>query len=567
MIRRSIIVSTLFVMLLAACGPSASPTPGLEPQGVAQQPSDTPTPAAVLPTHTPVLGPTNTSQPTDAPLPEPTETPAPELTATPLPVANETEEPTDTPAPTPTPESAMCDGTPTPAQAEGPYYTPNTPERANLVEAGMGGTPLLVIGKVLNQNCEPIAGAMLDFWQTDDNGEYDNVGYRMRGHQFADENGSYALETILPVRYPGRPPHIHVKVNAPNGPVLTTQIYFEGQPGNEDDGLILPSLIVPLLDAAGGGKAANFNFVLVSEQAEATSVLEEYSIPPGSRPHDVAPAPDGAVWYTAQGSGELGRLDPATGETHHIALGQGSAPHGVIVGPDGAPWVTDGGLNAIVRVDPATEEVQSFALPEGAGYANLNTATFDHNGVLWFTGQSGIYGRLDPAVEQVEVFDAPRGRGPYGISTTPDGVVYYASLAGSYIARLNLETGAATVLEPPTPGQGARRVWPDSQGRVWVSEWNGGQVALYDPATDGWREWRLSGDSPLPYAVYVDEQDMVWLSDFGANALVRFDPLQETLEAFTLPSPGANVRQLLGRSGEVWGAESGTDKLVVIRTR
>jgi virginiamycin B lyase len=290
-------------------------------------------------------------------------------------------------------------------------------------------------------------------------------------------------------------------------------------------------------------------------------------VPSGSHPHDVAPAPDGGVWYTAQASGELGKLNPATGETHHIPLGQGSAPHGVIVGPDDAPWITDGGLNAIVRVDPATEAVQTFPLPEGSGYANLNTATFDRNGVLWFTGQSGVYGRLDPAVGQVEVFAAPRGRGPYGISTTPDGDVYYASLAGSYIARLDLESGAATVLEPPTPNQGARRVWADSQGRVWVSEWNGGRVAVYEPATETWEEWPLPGDAPRPYAVYVDEQDMVWLSDFGANALVRFDPPQESFEVFVLPSPGASVRQLLGRPGEVWGAESAADKLVVIRTR
>lgn len=295
-------------------------------------------------------------------------------------------------------------------------------------------------------------------------------------------------------------------------------------------------------------------------------VIQEYAVPPGSRPHDVAPAPDGSVWYTAQGSGELGRLDPATGQTHHIPLGAGSAPHGVIVGPDGAPWITDGGLNAIVRVDPETEEVQQFPLPANSGYANLNTASFDHTGVLWFTGQSGLYGRLDPAVGEVEVFAAPRGRGPYGIATTPGGDVYYASLAGSHIAQIDLASGAATVLEPPTPNQGARRVWSDSQGRIWVSEWNGGQVARYDPATHAWQEWRLPGDNPLPYAVYVDEQDMVWLSDFQANALVRFDPTTEMFEVFTLPSPAASVRQILGRPGEVWGAESGTDKLVVIRT-
>jgi virginiamycin B lyase len=253
--------------------------------------------------------------------------------------------------------------------------------------------------------------------------------------------------------------------------------------------------------------------------------------------------------------------------TVHIPLGSGSAPHGVIVGPDGAPWVTDGGLNAIVRVDPVSEEVTLFPLPAGSGYANLNTAAFDAQGVLWFTGQSGVYGRLDPTSGQIELFDAPGGRGPYGITTTPTGDVYYASLAGSYIARIDLASGQAQVLEPPTPGQGARRVWSDSQGQLWVSEWNAGQLARYDPAADTWQEWALPGNGPQPYAVYVDERDEVWLSDFRANALVRFDPDLEEFEVFTLPSAPANVRQILGRPGEVWGAESGVDQLVVIRTQ
>jgi virginiamycin B lyase len=238
----------------------------------------------------------------------------------------------------------------------------------------------------------------------------------------------------------------------------------------------------------------------------------------------------------------------------------------VIIGPDGAPWVTDSGLNAIVRVDPATGEVRRFPLPANRPAVNLNTAAFDTRGVLWFTGQSGVYGRLEPRTGRVEVFDAPRGPGPYGITATPDGTVWYASLAGNHIARVDPLTGQATVVEPPTPAQGARRVWADSAGRVWVSEWNAGQVGVYDPATRAWREWRLPGEHPQAYAVYVDDHDVVWLSDFGSNVLVRFEPATETFTSFPLPDNPGNVRQILGRRGEVWGAESAADALVRLRT-
>jgi virginiamycin B lyase len=236
------------------------------------------------------------------------------------------------------------------------------------------------------------------------------------------------------------------------------------------------------------------------------------------------------------------------------------------VGPDGAPWVTDGGLNAIVRVDPQAETVQVFPLPESGARANLNTATFDRHGVLWFTGQNGIYGRLNNT-GQIEIWKAPNGPGPYGIATTPEGNVYFASLAGSYLGRIDVNAGTSTVLQPPTRQQGARRVWSDSRGRLWISEWNAGQVGLFDPATGKWREWRLPGEHPQPYAVYVDDRDQVWLSDFGSNALVNFDPALETFQSFSLPSANGYVRQIAGRPGEVWGAESGTDRLVVIRAR
>ena len=281
--------------------------------------------------------------------------------------------------------------------------------------------------------------------------------------------------------------------------------------------------------------------------------------------HDVAPAPDGGVWFTAQRSGHLGWFDPKSARVELVALGSGSAPHGVIEGPDRAAWLTDGGQNAIVRVGWPDRALRVFALPAGTPYANLNSATFDREGDLWFTGQSGFVGHLAPRSGRITVKEAPRGGGPYGICTTPRGDVWYCSLAGSFVARIDRASGASIVVEPPTPGQGARRVWSDSQGRLWISEWLSGQVSMHDPTRASWRAWKLPGPSPRPYAVYVDTRDKVWLSDWGTNAVVRFDPVSETFTRFALPNEGAGIRQINGRPGEVWLPESGTEHISVIR--
>src|SRR6187455_1736492 len=144
-------------------------------------------------------------------------------------------------------------------------------------------------------------------------------------------------------------------------------------------------LVASTASAAGAGPV---------EQLSPALRVKEYPVPAFSHPHDVAPARDGSVWYTAQAAGKLGRLDPATGDVTEVDLGEGSAPHGVIVGPDGAAWVTDGGRNAIVRVDN-DHKVTVLKLPI-KDYTNLNTGVFDKTGIYWFTGQSGYHGRLDP---------------------------------------------------------------------------------------------------------------------------------------------------------------------------
>ena len=177
------------------------------------------------------------------------------------------------PAATPLPEAGAastlqptpiaCSGALTSPNQEGPYYSVGSPPRASLIDEGMPGVPLLIFGRVFDQDCAPIASAKLDFWQADANGAYDNVGYTLRGHVFADENGNYAIESIIPGEYPGRPPHIHVKVFAPDGrELLTTQLYFSGGE-NSADVRSAPDLLVSTLGPdAHGRQQAPFDFVV-----------------------------------------------------------------------------------------------------------------------------------------------------------------------------------------------------------------------------------------------------------------------------------------------------------------
>ena len=162
----------------------------------------------------------------------------------------------------PTPACGDDDDDPTIAQTEGPYFKASSPQRTTLIEGSVTGTRLLVEGVVMNTSCRPVARALVDFWQADDRGEYDNSGFRYRGHQFTDDQGRYRLETVLPGLYPGRTRHVHVKVQAPNRPVLTTQLYFPGESGNQRDGIFNQKLVLEDYKDAAGGKTGRFDFVV-----------------------------------------------------------------------------------------------------------------------------------------------------------------------------------------------------------------------------------------------------------------------------------------------------------------
>ena len=146
-------------------------------------------------------------------------------------------------------------------QTEGPFFKPSSPERVELIDAGMPGQPIELVGFVLSRACQPLPGALLDFWQADHKGQYDNSGFSLRGHQFSDAEGRYRLRSIVPGAYVGRTRHIHVKVQPRDGRLLTTQLYFPGEPKNRSDGLFRSELLVRTTKNAGL-LAGRFDFVL-----------------------------------------------------------------------------------------------------------------------------------------------------------------------------------------------------------------------------------------------------------------------------------------------------------------
>jgi len=205
---------------------------------------------------TPTAAPTALAAPTTAP-PATDTTVAPTATT----VAAAATVASSTAALTPTDSNVDAEDE-TPSETEGPYFKANSPERASVIDAGVTGTKLTISGRVLSTRGQPIAKALLDFWQANAQGSYDNAGYTLRGHQFSDAEGHYQLVTVVPGLYPGRTRHIHVKVQAPNHPVLTTQLYFPNEPRNSSDPLYNPKLLLPIQDAPDGSKVATFNFVL-----------------------------------------------------------------------------------------------------------------------------------------------------------------------------------------------------------------------------------------------------------------------------------------------------------------
>jgi protocatechuate 3,4-dioxygenase beta subunit len=150
---------------------------------------------------------------------------------------------------------------PTVRETEGPFFQPRSPERCDLRDSGAEGRTFELSGFVLTRSCHALSGAVVDLWHADEKGEYDNVGFRYRGHVITESDGAFRFRTIVPAVYPGRTRHYHVKVQAPGSRILTTQLYFPNEPANRRDGLFKRELLLRVTEA-GDGSAGRFDFIL-----------------------------------------------------------------------------------------------------------------------------------------------------------------------------------------------------------------------------------------------------------------------------------------------------------------
>ncbi|WP_134448625.1 Vgb family protein, partial [Pseudomonas aeruginosa] len=258
----------------------------------------------------------------------------------------------------------------------------------------------------------------------------------------------------------------------------------------------------------------------------------------------------GAVWYGADGGHSLGRLDPTSGESVQVPLGEGARPRAIVSDESGNAWVLDSGLNAILRIGGERLGSERFPLPAKAAPAGLESAVFDDDGRLWFTGSRGFHGRLDPARRLVEVWPSPQGKAANGICVTPDGEVWYAQ--DDALVHVDPLDGSAERLPAPEGTKALRGIGADSIGRLWASDSGGARLYRYDPSDASWQSWPLPDSQARPDSLRVDAMDRVWLHDAASGALLRFDSEQATFRVLPSDRPAPGNALLGGRPGETW---------------
>jgi virginiamycin B lyase len=308
------------------------------------------------------------------------------------------------------------------------------------------------------------------------------------------------------------------------------------------------------------------------------TVITEWAVAtPGARPHDPAVAPDGAVWYTGQANGTLGRLDPVTGKAREYPLHKleqaatflpyGVGPHGLIADADGNIWFTAQLAGFVGKLDPKTGGQVQYRMPDPAA-RDPHTPIFDQKGTLWFTLQmSDMVGRILPSTGEVKVFHVPTAQSqPYGIKINSKGEPWFVELTAGRIGRIDPATFGIREYTLPHAGSMPRRIALTDDDIVWYSDYGRGYLGRFDPKSGKVTEWPTpsgAGPDSQPYAI-TTAGNIVWYVESGVspNMLVRFDPATQTFQSWPILSGGGVVRHMVtAPDGTLWLACSGVDRI------
>jgi virginiamycin B lyase len=321
--------------------------------------------------------------------------------------------------------------------------------------------------------------------------------------------------------------------------------------------------------------------IVVHGPVEAT--IDEWPVlTPGARPHDPAVAPDGAVWYTGQANGTLGRFDPATGAKKEFALKKldtakflpyGVGPHGLIADRDGNIWYTAQLAGFVGKLDPKTGAQTQYRMPDPRA-RDPHTPIFDQNGTLWFTLQmSDMVGRILPATGDVKVVRVPTASSqPYGIKINSKGEPWFVELTAGRIGTIDAATMAIREFVLPTAGSMPRRIAITDDDVVWYTDYGRGYLGRLDPKTGAATEFATpsgAGPDAQPYAI-TTVGNIVWYVESGVtpNMVVRFDPAARTFQSWPIPSGGGVVRHMVtAPDGSLWLACSGVDRIARVQVK
>jgi virginiamycin B lyase len=321
---------------------------------------------------------------------------------------------------------------------------------------------------------------------------------------------------------------------------------------------ILPFLLAPALSFAGGS-----NYGVAPGSRDIAGKITEWAVPTPRFARDPAPGPDGNIYIAVMSGNRIARFDPRAKTFREWDLPEGARPHGLVVAKDGTVFYTGNGNGSIGELDPATGKVISHFTPSQGG--GPHTAVLDAEGNVWFTGQGGGYlGRLDR--KSGKITEIPMPGGPYGLAIDRQGRIWVCRMGANALGIYDPKSGKTDELRT-APGSRPRRIAAAPDGTLWVTYYGSGVLAKVDPAAKKVvKEYPMpAGPRAGPYAVTVDGAGRVWANEIDTDTVAMLDPKTEKVRVFKLPSGGAGIRKaIVDGEGRFWYMGSHNGKLGVI---